>query len=70
MMILEGKKYEEIYEKSKKLPNPADFDTEDEKVLYTILAETIPSDIKRWRNILKNLHGVSEETTTGVHRLY
>jgi len=30
MMILEGKKWEEIYEKEKKLPNPEDYKTEDE----------------------------------------
>lgn len=34
------------------------------------MKNTIPSDPKRWRNLLKDFYGVSEETTTGVHRLY
>merc|ERR1712070_1267020 len=38
--------------------------------LYQVIRDNIPSNPKRWRNMIKNLHGVSEETTTGVHRLY
>jgi len=36
------------------------------KTLKTILAE----DHGKWQRIVKELKGVSEETTTGVHRLY
>jgi len=35
-----------------------------------VLRETIPSNVNRWRNVISEMHGVSEETTTGVHRLY
>jgi adenosylhomocysteinase len=45
-------------------------DTEDEQVLVRFLKESLKEDAFRWRNMVKELHGVSEETTTGVHRLY
>jgi len=34
------------------------------------LKNNIPKNPHQWRNVLKDLSGVSEETTTGVHRLY
>ncbi|KAL4448785.1 hypothetical protein ABPG74_012874 [Tetrahymena malaccensis] len=70
MMILEGAKWEKIYEERKELPDPARYETEDEKNLYAVLKRTIPEDPTRWRRCIKDLAGVSEETTTGVHRLY
>jgi len=38
--------------------------------VYKVLAEMIPKNPNRFRKIVDGLHGVSEETTTGVHRLY
>jgi len=69
MMILEGAKWEKIYEETKELPDPEMYSTEDEKNLYIVLKRTIPEDSKRWRRVLKDLAGVSEETTSGIHRL-
>lgn len=43
---------------------------EDEEELLKYLREILKSDNKRWNRAMKNLRGVSEETTTGVHRLY
>ncbi len=43
---------------------------EDEKELFAILKSTLAEDPKKWRNIARDIKGVSEETTTGVHRLY
>lgn len=43
---------------------------EDEIELNKILKEILISDSDRWHNNVKELKGVSEETTTGVHRLY
>lgn len=34
------------------------------------MKEVIPSNPTRFREILKDFYGCSEETTTGVHRLY
>ncbi len=43
---------------------------EDEKELMKILARMYKDNPNFWSNILKEVKGVSEETTTGVHRLY
>ena len=54
--------------------NPALLDeeklTEDEIELFKKLKSTFELDSNRWHTIAKNIRGVSEETTTGVHRLY
>ena len=39
-------------------------------VILELLRKTIKEDPKRWTNVGKAIKGVSEETTTGVHRLY
>ncbi len=43
---------------------------EDERELLKILARIYREQSKFWSKIIKDLKGVSEETTTGVHRLY
>jgi adenosylhomocysteinase len=45
-------------------------ESEEEQVIKNLLNETLKSDPKRWTNVAKEWRGVSEETTTGVHRLY
>lgn len=70
MMVLEGKKWEEIYEKTKQLPDPSKYESEDEIELMAMLKEIIPKQPTRFREMIKDIVGVSEETTTGVHRLY
>ena len=42
----------------------------DEKELYKNLKKTLEQDSQKWHNMAKEIKGVSEETTTGVHRLY
>ncbi len=46
------------------------YDTDDEAELMKCLAKIYEQDPKRWHNVVKEWYGVSEETTTGVHRLY
>ena len=48
----------------------AEADTEDERELNAILKETLKKEPQLWARIVKDIRGVSEETTTGVHRLY
>ncbi len=43
---------------------------EDEAELKKMLKETLASEPQKWTNMAKRIKGVSEETTTGVHRLY
>jgi adenosylhomocysteinase len=45
-------------------------ESEEEQIIKTLLKETFKQDPKRWTNVAKEWRGVSEETTTGVHRLY
>ncbi|MCF8358897.1 MAG: adenosylhomocysteinase [Prolixibacteraceae bacterium] len=45
-------------------------DAEDEKRLYEELKKIAKDDTNRWHRIAKDMKGASEETTTGVHRLY
>ncbi len=43
---------------------------EDELQLNLILKQILAEDPTRWQRVAKEVKGVSEETTTGVHRLY
>jgi adenosylhomocysteinase len=45
-------------------------ESEEEKVLLAQVKKSLKADRKRFENMAKNIKGVSEETTTGVHRLY
>jgi adenosylhomocysteinase len=42
----------------------------EEKVIKDLLKKVYAEDKKHWHNVVKDWRGVSEETTTGVHRLY
>lgn len=47
-----------------------EFDSQDMKLLIERLKLSFSADPGRWTRIAKAIRGVSEETTTGVHRLY
>ncbi|MDJ0889585.1 MAG: adenosylhomocysteinase [Gammaproteobacteria bacterium] len=49
------------------LDNPG---SEEETVLFAAIRERLKSHPGWYSNILRNIRGVTEETTTGVHRLY
>ncbi len=44
--------------------------SQEEKIIKNLLKKTLSSEPKKWNTIAKEIKGVSEETTTGVHRLY
>lgn len=48
----------------------AECSTEDEKELNVCLKKILKEEPKKWQKMVKEIRGVSEETTTGVHRLY
>lgn len=48
----------------------AAYDSKDMQLLMARLAASYKADPHRWTNIAADIRGVSEETTTGVHRLY
>jgi len=43
---------------------------QEEGVILDLLRATLKSEPAKWHNTVEQLRGVSEETTTGVHRLY
>lgn len=56
-------------EKDAGVLNPS-ADTEDERALNALLKRILTNDPSFWTNRVTAIKGVSEETTTGVHRLY
>src|SRR5437763_894415 len=59
------------FEKAGRVPefNPQK-DSEEYGVILDLLRREFKKDPQRWTRMSKDLRGVSEETTTGVHRLY
>lgn len=44
--------------------------SEEEAVIFKTLKSILKEDPQKWHKMVKEIKGVSEETTTGVHRLY
>jgi len=57
-------------EAKKKVPAPTKEDSEEYAIILKLLKRTLSEDGQRWTKVGKSVKGVSEETTTGVHRLY
>jgi adenosylhomocysteinase len=57
-------------EAKKKVPSPAKDDSEEYAIILKVLKKSLAEDPQKWTAIGKRVQGVSEETTTGVHRLY
>ena len=58
------------FEAAGKVPAPATADSEEFAVVLGLLGREMKKDRSRWTKVAKEMHGVTEETTTGVHRLY
>jgi len=69
MLIHKGREFEEKYAKDKSLPDPASTTNAEFKCVLQIIRDSIPRDPTKWTRMSKVCKGVSEETTTGVHRL-
>merc|ERR1719272_182586 len=70
LLMHEGAKWEIQNEKCGDLPDPASTNNREMQQVLRIIKECLEKGEKtKWRDMLKGLHGVSEETTTGVHRL-
>jgi adenosylhomocysteinase len=52
------------------VPDPAGADSEEFKVILELLKASLAEDPRRYTRIAEEIKGVTEETTTGVHRLY
>merc|ERR1711959_3512 len=69
MLIHKGTEWEAQYAKDKTLPDPASSTNPEFKCVLQIVRDSIPLDATKWTRMGKHCKGVSEETTTGVHRL-
>ncbi|MDQ1532695.1 MAG: adenosylhomocysteinase [Actinomycetota bacterium] len=58
------------FEKAGAVPAPGPDDSEEYAFVLAMLARVLEDDPKCWHNMAGELLGVTEETTTGVHRLY
>ncbi|KAH1046963.1 hypothetical protein J1N35_037747 [Gossypium stocksii] len=70
LLIHEGVKAEEVYEKTGQLPDPSSTDNAEFQIVLTIIRDGLKADPKKYTRMKERLVGVSEETTTGVKRLY
>jgi adenosylhomocysteinase len=58
------------YEQAGAVPSPDSTDNVEMKVILGVLQRSLEDDNQRWTNIAAGIKGVTEETTTGVNRLY
>jgi adenosylhomocysteinase len=58
------------YEAAGAVPDPAGADSEEFEVILSLLTRSLAEDPQRWTKLGQGVKGVTEETTTGVHRLY
>ncbi|KAL5974279.1 Adenosylhomocysteinase 2 [Asimina triloba] len=70
LLIHEGVKAEEKYAKSGTLPDPASTTNREFQIVLGLIRDGLKGDPKRFHRMKERLVGVSEETTTGVKRLY
>jgi len=70
LLIHEGYKAEIEFEKNGARPDPSTTDNAEMKLVLKTINENLDKDPKRWTRIVGTCVGVSEETTTGVKRLY
>src|SRR4051812_8062309 len=57
-------------EKNAVAPDPAAATSHDQQVIFEVLKNSLAESSDRWTTIAEHVRGVTEETTTGVHRLY
>ena len=66
LLVHKGKEYE----LAGAVPDPAGADSQEFAVVLGLLQRSLAEDPTRWTRIADGIKGVTEETTTGVHRLY
>ena len=68
LLIHKGYALEEYFAKTGEVPDITTT-VEEERIIEELLREVLEKDPLHWHEVAKNIIGVSEETTTGVHRL-
>ncbi|QTF70816.1 MULTISPECIES: adenosylhomocysteinase [Arthrobacter] len=58
------------FEAAGAVPGATDEDPEEYRIILDVLRANLAADPQKWTRIASRIQGVTEETTTGVHRLY
>ncbi|MBM3677857.1 MAG: adenosylhomocysteinase [Actinobacteria bacterium] len=58
------------FEKAGAVPDLASAGSEEFRIVLELLQRSLEDDPERWTRVAAGIKGVTEETTTGVHRLY
>ena len=58
------------YENNGEVPDPTSASNQELGIVLSVLQKTLRADPTKWTRMVKGLRGITEETTTGVHRLY
>jgi adenosylhomocysteinase len=58
------------FEKAGAVPDPAGAESDEFRIILETLQRNLAEDPQRWTRVAAGVKGVTEETTTGVHRLY
>ncbi|MFF3404570.1 adenosylhomocysteinase [Streptomyces sp. NPDC002659] len=58
------------FEKAGAVPDPSTADSEEYGHILTLLNRTLGENPQKWTQLSSGIRGVTEETTTGAHRLY
>ena len=66
MLVHKGKEWE----KAGQVPPTTEEDSEEFAVFKSLVRRTMAQDPQKWTRVADQIKGVTEETTTGVHRLY
>jgi adenosylhomocysteinase len=66
LLVHKGTEYEQVGA----VPDPASAESEEFRVVLELLARSLSEDPQRFTRMGLGIKGVTEETTTGVHRLY
>merc|ERR1712188_166394 len=69
LLIHKGKELEEKFAKDGSLPDPNSTTNPEFKCVLQTIKDSIQADKTKWSRMAAKCKGVSEETTTGVHRL-
>merc|ERR1719150_3567664 len=70
LLIHEGVKWEKKFAADGTKPDPSTESNAEFKQVLRIIRQELEKDPKKWHKMAARIVGVSEETTTGVHRLY
>jgi len=70
LLIHMGYEAENAYSHDGTLPDPSSTDVREMQIILELLRDQLQKDPTCWHRVVEDIKGVSEETTTGVHRLY